>query len=117
MDQAFFQQYDASPHFTNPVKRFLNDNLHGRWIGRRSDFLGNKEPTRPLFRHPLVSSRESRPMNPAKIPGRQARCGVIIHITAATRNYAWTCWRCADWLARAVCDRLENLGDLRWHTL
>ncbi|KAG8332664.1 hypothetical protein J6590_017888 [Homalodisca vitripennis] len=33
MDQAIFQQDGAPPHFANPVKRLLNDNLHGRWIG------------------------------------------------------------------------------------
>ncbi|KAG8312252.1 hypothetical protein J6590_026697 [Homalodisca vitripennis] len=34
MDQAIFQQDGAPPHFANPVKRLLNDNLHGRYIGR-----------------------------------------------------------------------------------
>ncbi|KAG8337320.1 hypothetical protein J6590_026285 [Homalodisca vitripennis] len=33
----------APPHFANPVKRLLNDNLHGRWIGRG---------TRHEHRHP-----------------------------------------------------------------
>jgi hypothetical protein len=42
MNQAIFQQDGAPPHFANPVKhpaRLLNGNLHGRWIGRGSDFL------------------------------------------------------------------------------
>ncbi|KAG8254236.1 hypothetical protein J6590_011933 [Homalodisca vitripennis] len=39
VDQAIFQQDGALPHFANPVKRLLNDNLHGRWIGCGSEFL------------------------------------------------------------------------------
>ncbi|KAG8329784.1 hypothetical protein J6590_078923 [Homalodisca vitripennis] len=39
MDQAIFQQDVAPPHFANPVKRLLNDNLPGRWNGRGSDFF------------------------------------------------------------------------------
>ncbi|KAG8301728.1 hypothetical protein J6590_046856 [Homalodisca vitripennis] len=32
MGQAIFQQDGAPPHFANPVKRVLNDNLHDHWI-------------------------------------------------------------------------------------
>ncbi|XP_039278972.1 protein Skeletor, isoforms B/C [Nilaparvata lugens] len=30
---------DAPPHFTNHVKRLLNDKLHGRWIGRGNTYF------------------------------------------------------------------------------
>ncbi|KAG8331579.1 cytoplasmic linker associated protein [Homalodisca vitripennis] len=39
VDQAIFQQDGAPPHFANSVKQLLNDNLHGRLIGRGSGFL------------------------------------------------------------------------------
>ncbi|KAG8310802.1 hypothetical protein J6590_056640 [Homalodisca vitripennis] len=39
MDQAIFQQDGAPPHFANPVKRLLNNNIHGRWIGLGRDLL------------------------------------------------------------------------------
>lgn len=39
MGEAIFQQYGVSHHYANSVKQFLNNNLPGHWIGRRSQFL------------------------------------------------------------------------------
>ncbi|KAJ4445715.1 hypothetical protein ANN_12400 [Periplaneta americana] len=87
-DDFIFMQDGAPPHFSNHVRRYLNDTISGRWIGRggedqlhhRIDGIDDSEMVfgemRPRIRHRLPGIRFTAGENLGKTrPGNQPKRG------------------------------------------